>query len=213
MKAGEVLGWIQKHDELQKDRAGLQAGLAERTKEEAKLASAWSQAAQVVSERGDRIGSLRAVGDMEGAAALDADTHGARKAAEAASKALEKHREETKATHERILQLQHDAEALHRGIHSELKGVDELAVLGPIAGRIVDVSKSSAESVERNWEAVKRELDELRPVIAQWQEANASNSQWVSVIAEGRSAFARRCLDEGIGLPAREALGPGKRKR
>lgn len=211
MKASEVLGWIQKHDELQAARAGLQTGLAARQVEEARLAAAWSRAAQGLREAEDRIGSLRAMGDAEGAAALDLETHGTRKAAKAADAALTKHREATREIHGRIVELQTNAETLARTITASLSGVEDRAVLGGIAGRLTDIGKSANEAVERNWQPIEAELHELRPLVGWWERVNNRANPWVQAIASGRSATARRCLDEGVGVPAGEVVGRRKR--
>lgn len=210
LAVAEVLGMIEEHDRRQSERARLQAGLAERDKAEAGLAAAWARAAQVVQESEDRVRSLRSVGDHEGAASLDADTHGARKEADTAAKALEKHRAETRATHGKIVEAQEAAEALARTITAELKGVGDRAVLGPVDGRLRDITKSVGEAVERNWQPLERELHELRPLVGWWERANGRQNPWVAAIVGGRSVTARRCVDEA-GIPAGEVIGRRKR--
>lgn len=207
----ELLGMIAKHDSLQQKRAQLQAGLAERSKEEAALASAWARAGQAVQESDDRVRALRALGDHEGAAGLDAETHAARKSADGAAKALDKHRAETQRTHAEILKAQEEAEALARTITASLKGVGDREALGRIDGYLTDISKSAAEAVERTWGPIEAELRAVRPVLGWWERANGRANPWVTAIVAGRSVTARRCLDEAAGLPAGEVFGRRKR--
>jgi hypothetical protein len=205
--AAALLGMLARHDDLQRERSETQSALPERSAEEKRLLAAFTTASQTLGAQEDRIAAARAMDDHEAAATLDTAAHKQRKMVEATSKALEKYRAETRAAHAKMAQQQEDAEVLLRAINVDLRGMNERDILGPIDGRLRDIEKSIGESVERNWKSIERELVTLRPIIAAWERANGRESQWVQVIASGRSVTARRCLDEGVGFPVGVILG------